>query len=207
MNPNSRLWLCKTNLENDYKNTLTFSSKNNQRNYFIGDPSDPTSHGTSTKMYSDYTYLRIENAIKVDDFIENIDTNNYAVILNNSKYYYYFITSMEYIDDTTTKIYIELDVMQTYFFDINYNNTFVEREHVVDDTPGAHTIPEGLETGDYIGNSSQLIEPRGTDYIIFQVILDTEVDPSDPWASVPTRYGGVYSGTEYRIFDITNAGR
>ena len=209
MNPNSKLWLCKTNLENDYKNTLTFSSKNSQRNYFIGDPTDPTSQGTSTKMYSDYTYLRIESAIKVDDFIENINTNNYAVILNNSKYYYYFITSMEYIDDTTTKIYIELDVMQTYFFDINYNNTFVEREHVADDTVGKHTIPEGLETGDYIGDAGSYLEQSTgpSDYIIFQVIIDTTPDPSDPWDAPTTRYGGVFSGTEFRVFDITNAGR
>lgn len=206
MNPNSKLWLCKTKLERDYRNTLTFSTKNAQRNYFIGDPSNPSDYGVSTKRYNDFTYLRIENAIKVDEFIENIDTNNYAVILNDTKYYYYFITSMDYIDETTTKIHIELDVMQTYFFDIVYNNTFVEREHVADDTAGLHTLPEGLETGDYIGSDAITIE-GGTDYIIFQVINETSPNPNDPWESVPTQYGGVYSGTEFMIFDLTNAGR
>ena len=209
MNPNSRLWLCKTNLENDYKNTLTFSSKANQRNYFVGDPTDPTSHGVSTKMYTDYTYLRIENAIKVDDFIETIDTNNYLVILNNNKYYYYFITSMDYIDEQTTKIHIELDVMQTYFFDITYTNTFVEREHVVNDTAGNHTIPEGLETGEYIcGSSGQMasstfIEGSGLTSltkwaIVMQVVPDSEIfDQTD---IITRTYGGVYSGCMFIAF-------
>lgn len=202
MNPNSRLWLCKTKLENDYKNTLTFSTKNAQRNYFIGDPSDPSSYGTSTKMYSDYTYLRIENAIKVDDFIENIDTNNYAVILNNNKYYYYFITSMDYIDDSTTKIHIELDVMQTYFFDITYNNTFVEREHVVDDTAGKHTIPEGLETGEYIGSNGTTlpVDTYAKSNIVIQVVYD-----SDIFGSINNVYNGVFSGTLFMIADVENA--
>lgn len=209
MNPNSRIWLCKTNLENDYRNTLTFSTKNAQRNYFIGDPSDPTSYGTSTKSYSEYTYLRIEQAIKVDDFIENIDTNNYLVLLNNNKYYYYFITSMDYIDEETTKIHIELDVMQTYFFDINYNQTFVEREHVADDTVGKHTIPEGLETGEYIVGSSGLLasstfvdtnltNPWSKWAIVMQVIPDTDIFESADITN--TYYGGVYSGCMFICF-------
>ena len=202
MNPNSKLWLCKTNLENDYKNTLTFASLTGQRNYFLGDPTDPTSHGVSTKMYSDYTYLRIENAIKVDDFIENINTNNYLVLQNNNKYYYYFITSMDYIDEQTTKIHIELDVMQTYFFDINYTNTFVEREHVTDDTAGKHTIPEGLETGDYIAGDTYYFadEDNMVNNIVFQVVYNDELD-----TSLYTQYGGIFSGCLYMVMDPGNA--
>ena len=202
MNPNSRLWLCKTNLENDYKNTLTFSSKNAQRNYFIGDPSDPADFGVSTKSYSEYTYLRIEQAIKVDDLIDNIDTNNYLVLINNNKYYYYFITSMDYIDEETTKIHIELDVMQTYFFDIEYKQTFIEREHVTDDTAGKHTIPEGLDTGDYIGSDEVEIEESTSSRksnIIAQVIYE------DSFGTTNSEYGGVFSGTLYLSLTAANA--
>lgn len=203
MNPNSKLWLCKTNLENDYKNTLTFSTRNDQRNYFIGNPLDPTSYGVSTKNYTEYTYLRIENAIKVDDFIESIDTNNYLVLLNNNKYYYYFITSMDYIDEQTTKIHIELDVMQTYFFDIEYKQTFVEREHVTDDTAGKHTIPEGLETGEYIGGDTHYFadEDNMNSYIIFQVTYFGDLPTGDTYSM----YGGVFSGCIFMAMDATNA--
>lgn len=202
MNPNSRLWLCKCDLENDYKNTLTFSNRNAQRNYFIGDPSDPSSTGVSTKGYVEYTYLRKEQAIKVDDLIDIINTNNYLVLINNNKYEYYFITRMEYIDDQTTKIHIELDVMQTYFFDIEYKQTFVEREHVTDDTPGKHTIPEGLETGEYIAGDSYYLtdEDNMVNNIVLQVVYNDELD-----TSLYTQYGGVFSGCLYMIMNPENA--
>ena len=32
--PQGQIYLCKTPLENDYKNQLTFSNKTNQLNYF-----------------------------------------------------------------------------------------------------------------------------------------------------------------------------
>lgn len=198
MNPNSRLWLCKCDLENDYKNTLTFSNRNAQRNYFIGDPSDPSSTGVSTKGYVEFTYLRKEQAIKVDDLIDNINTNNYLVLINNNKYEYYFITRMEYIDGETTKIHIELDVMQTYLFDIEYKQTFVERKHVTDDTPGKHTIPEGLETGEYVCNSTYSLTDDAPVNIVFQVIYD------NTFPNLQYQYGGVFSGTCFLIFDIPN---
>lgn len=206
MNPQSRIWLCKSNLENDYKNTLTFSSINAQRNYFIGNPSDPTDTGISTKSYSEYTYLRLEQAIKVDDLIDNIDTNNYLVLINNNKYYYYFITSMDYIDEETTKIHIELDVMQTYFFDIEYKQTFVEREHVTDDTPGKHTIPEGLETGEYICGNTGIFDYKSPLSPVFNdwAIVMAVTPDSDLFPSVNNRwYGGVFAGTVFIEFSGT----
>lgn len=191
MNPNSRLWLCRTNLENDYKNTLTFSSLQNQQNYFLEQ---------ATKSYTDYTYLRLERYIKVDDLIDNIDSNNYLVLLNNSKYYYYFITSMEYIDDFTTRINIELDVIQTYFFEINYKQTFIEREHVTDDIAGNHTIPEGLETGDFIVNSSGTFgnhwDGIGRSYGVILALTDGDYNDT-------SYFGGIYSGlTNYYFHDF-----
>lgn len=206
-NPQSRLWLCKTDLENDYKNTLTFSSLDAQRNYFIGNPLDPTDFGVSTKSYTEFTYLRLEQFIKVNDFIEDIDTNNYLVLINDSKYYYYFITSMEYIDDSTTRINIELDVMQTYFFDIEYKNTFVEREHVTDDTVGKHTIPEGLETGEYIIGTSGVLDLNPAVFEEQSIVMAVTLDP-DFFPDIDTiYYGGCYSGTVYLEFSGVNLGQ
>ena len=47
---------------------------------------------------------------------------------------------------------IETDVWQSWMFDITFKNSFIEREHVNDDTFGLHTVPEGLDTGEYIIN-------------------------------------------------------
>lgn len=198
--PNSRLWLCTCNLENDYKNTLTFASKEAQRNYFIGDPKVFGDTGISRVRFSEFTYLRREKAIEVYSFVEDIETNNYLVLINDEKYYYYFITSMEYMDDQVTRIHIDLDVMQTYFFDIEYNQTFVEREHVTDDTLGKHTIPEGLETGEYIVGTSGNVDLNPSVFkeeaIVMAVTLDDELFPDigAVW------YGGCFSGTVYVAF-------
>lgn len=199
--PNSRLWLCTCNLENDYKNTLTFASKEAQRNYFIGDPNVFGDTGISRVRFSEFTYLRKEKAIDVYSFVEDIETNNYLVLINDEKYFYYFITSMEYMDDQVTRIHIELDVMQTYFFDIEYKQTFVEREHVTDDTAGNHTIPEGLETGDYMGSTDFAIEESNVTNIVMQIIYD----PDKSWPTLNCQYGGVFSGTLYVVADIENA--
>ena len=60
---------------------------------------------------------------------------------------------MEYVSDTLTNIYIEEDYYQTWMFDLTFKKSFVEREHVSDDTIGLHTVSEGLETGEFITNS------------------------------------------------------
>ena len=192
MEPQSRIWLCKCNLENDYRNSLTFASRTTQQNYFLG---------LSTLSFNDFTYLRKERFIKVDRFVEDIDTYNYLVLLNKSKYYYYFITSMEYIDDQTTRINIELDVIQTYYFDIEYKTTFVEREHVTDDTVGKHTLPESLETGEYMGSTSFSLDYDATGNIVLQVIYDPDFLPT----SLECQYGGVFSGTVFLTADVENA--
>lgn len=41
-----------------------------------------------------------------------------------------------------TELVLELDVMQTWYFDYSLKQCFVEREHVSDDTIGAHINPE-----------------------------------------------------------------
>lgn len=202
MNPNSKLWLCKCDLENDYRNTLTFASATAQRNYFVGDPNDSSSYGIATKMYNEFTYLRLEHAIKVDDLIDNIDTNNYLVLLNNSKYYYYFITSMEYIDSETTKIHIELDVMQTYLFDIVYKPTFVEREHVVDDVAGKHTIPEGLETGEFVSYNSGNFGTRWTqNSYTMGVVIALVFKADEDYGLTYSKYGGIFQGSVFLFCD------
>jgi hypothetical protein len=48
-----------------------------------------------------------------------------------------------------TLITIKTDVYQTWMFNIVWKRSFIEREHVSDDTLGFHTIPENLETGPY----------------------------------------------------------
>lgn len=145
--PQGIVSLCKTPLENDYKNQLTFANANAQQTYFLT---------TVQQNVSDYTYIKKDGVIKVGINIDSIIQCNYLFYRNvgfTTRYYYCFITKMEYVNENCTAIYFETDCFQTWQFDLVYKASFVEREHVNDDTIGLHTVPEDLETGEYICNS------------------------------------------------------
>ena len=138
--------LLNTPLNNDYQHTYYFGSKTQQLTYF-------KNHFSVMKVYNYCSYQRKEKRICVPDHIDNLSNYNYVLYNNQdstSKYYFAFITKMEYVNSECTNIYIEIDVIQTYMFDYQVGMSFVEREHVNDDTIGKHTIPENLETGEYI---------------------------------------------------------
>ena len=142
--PQGQLYLCKTKLENDYKNQLTFSNATAQLNYF---------NSVIQHTFDNYTYIKKDNVVQVGKNIDEIIDCNYLFYKNTgftNKWYFCFITNMEYVNENCTRITFETDCYQTWLFQIEYKQSFVEREHVNDDTIGLHTIPENLETGDYI---------------------------------------------------------
>lgn len=192
--PQGQVYLCKTPLENDYKNQLTFSNKTSQLNYF---------NTTIQKSFNEYTYIKKDNVIRVSENIDKIRTCNYLFYRNNGfvdengnvRVFYCFITNMEYINENATAITFETDVFQTWQFDIEYKRCFVEREHVNDDTVGLHTIPENLETGEYQIAS----EVDNTDLQDVCPVVATTVTPNNE--NVYGSYcGNRYEALGYYIF-------
>lgn len=198
--PQGQIYLCKTPLENDYKNQLTFASKSAQSSYFLN---------TVVKSFDDNTYIHKDGGVKINCNAEEIRTCNYMFYQNtgfDNRIYYCFITSIDYISENSTLVRFETDCFQTWYFDLVYKPCFIEREHVSNDTIGLHTVPEGLETGEYIANNRQNIAPNpddinwgsgytyeGNQYLIaFQVSELTESIYSV--ANVPQNYNGIYSG-------------
>lgn len=55
----------------------------------------------------------------------------------SNKWFYAFIDGMKYINDSMTEISISTDVWQTWQFDLEFMESFVEREmiNVSDDIP------------------------------------------------------------------------
>lgn len=207
--PEGEIYLCKTPLENDYKNQLTFSNLTSQYNYFAS---------KIFKTLDNYTYIKKDNIIKVGFPIDEIIGCNYLFYRNlgfSNKWYYCFITNMEYVNENCTSITFETDVWQTYQFNITYNPCFVEREHVNDDTIGLHTIPENLETGDYIIDNKIKKNGYGKNNICF--ILATTVYPyitqeDGKWvisggnAAPCNVYNSNLSGLEYFWYNNTTLG-
>ena len=201
--PQGQVYICKTPLENDYKNQLTFATKIAQENYF---------NSTIIKSLDNYTYIKKDNVIKVGINIDEIIDCNYLFYRNtgfSNKIYYCFITKMEYINENCTAITIETDCFQTWYFDIRYKKCFVEREHVNDDTIGAHTIPEGLETGDYVDQYVNNDEMSGLNFLtkgghspyVVLAVSETGLDVALPDGS--RIYNNVYSGLIFLTFPST----
>lgn len=144
--PQTKIRLLKSPIEIDYNNELTFNNITNQTNYFLSLP--------YVEM-DECSYQRKEERIRFDKSFDKLIGFNYCMYQNedySNKWFYAFINRIEYVDDECSYVYITTDVYQSWMFDYQMKASYIEREHVSDDTIGLHTIPEGLETGDYISN-------------------------------------------------------
>lgn len=199
--PQSSIKLVKCKLEKDYKNTFTFSSLSNQTTYFNG-------LTTKTIGNNNYAYVRKDGAVEVDEPIDTLIQYNYMYYTNtgfSNKRFYCFIDRLEYVNENCTRIFFHTDVFQTWYFQIEWNRCFVEREHVNNDSIGANTVPEDLETGEYISCDLQPTESHQPTCVF--VVAVTEL----LFTSYTTLNQAVPSGLYYigvrdlsDINDITN---
>lgn len=134
-------------METTYDHTLYFDSVGKQVDYFMG----LTKYTMSNQSYQRYD----RGAMRVERKADDLYDCNYIMFQNTNygnKWFYAFITSVEYVNNITSTIYYQIDVMQTWYFDYQLKECFVEREHSVSDAIGSNLVPENLETGDYVSN-------------------------------------------------------
>jgi hypothetical protein len=191
-------------LDKSYKNTLYFADEAAQIAYF---------EGKAKFSEADLYYQRKDNTIKFPRQYDEIMTCNYVMYKNtaySNKWFYAFITKMEYLNDGVTLITIETDVIQTWMWDYHVLASFVEREHVDDDTIGSNTVPEGLETGEYVCDGLSTNTELQDLSIVIGVTLDINdyTNQAGDWntskefkPSYGEIYNGIYSGIKY--FAIT----
>ena len=200
--PNTNIRILKNiPLNNDYLNTLYWSNKNNQTNYFI----------SKTKYnLTKQSFQRRENGVcRVEVDIGGLYDCNYIMFQNPSfsnKWFYAFITNVEYLNNNNSLIRFEIDDMQTWYFDWSFGNCFIERQHTKSDNIGSNLVPENLELGEYV-----LRPPKSTnftnDYKIcvaatFKVNWDSAgVAILSLEDSAGGTYNGVYSGLYLNYVD------
>lgn len=146
--PDTEIYLIHFNVTKEHQ--LTFPNYQSQIGFF---QTLAQNHGVRLQPSS---YQRQDYKIRFPAWIDEIENYNYCFFNNPSysnKWYFCYITNMEYKNDGLTDVTIKIDVFQTYQFDFIYKNSYIEREHVNDDTRGKNTVPEGLETGEYFVNS------------------------------------------------------
>ena len=137
---------------------------------------------------------------------------NYLALQNPSysnKWFFAFIDEVEYINNGTTRIHYTIDEFSTWFDYWQKQTCFVVREHVNDDTVGANTVPEMLETGEYICNSHLKADSMGQQVNTLSFIMASTCEPIAGEAKdtvAPTgKYNGIYTGLTYYRYDTTDA--
>lgn len=111
--------------QKDYKHTIDFESKNEQKKYFS------TEFNKKGKSFSDFLYIDEYQKIIVEGAKGKFDGYNYLSFVNgdSDRTFYCFIDRFEYVSEDSTAIYFTVDVMQTYMFDYTLKESYVERMH------------------------------------------------------------------------------
>lgn len=202
--PNSKVKLLKCPLKLDQNNEMTFTNATAQFNYF----------NSLTKLeYDNLTYIRKDGVLRIETDDDNTTSGvvtyedllgyNFCMYQNThfkDKWFYAYITEVNWINPSLTELKIETAYFQTWQFDLVFKDSFIEREHVNDDTLGKHTIAENLETGEYINASSTELYNGNSTYICVGVteVLEDIVDALS-YNPRNSQYNGIYSGIKYLL--------
>lgn len=182
MTPNTSLYICRgIPWNSDYSHVRLFASANAANTYII-------SKAAYTK--TQYSYISKSKQIRVDGMADQYRDCNYIAWKNtgySNKWFYGFITDVVYLADNTCLISFDYDIFQTWFYDTTVNPSYVEREHVNDDTIGANTVPENVVMGDpvNVASSNNYIPHKWYMYAtqVFDEITQAGFAPIEPGAT------------------------
>ena len=153
--PNSTIYLLKNvPLDNTYTDTLWFENANAQWTHF------KTRVDTEGGLiFRANTYQRVDRGIcRLQVNADDIYNYNYMMFQNTNygnKWFYAFINSVDYVNNAVAQINYEIDEMQTWAFDYQLGQCYVEREHSATDVAGDNLQPEPVELGQYVVDSWQ----------------------------------------------------
>jgi hypothetical protein len=158
-------------------------------------PSEPIRVNIPHNRAIKYNYLRAKNPVQPvpgNDEIKN---------------YYYFILDVRYIAPNTTELVLQLDVWQTYIYDITLGRCYVERGHVgianqkQFDNYGRDylTVPEGLDIGsEYTEVALRQVNPMNFNNADIMVVSTTDLLAESGTVANPvltSAPGSIISGT------------
>lgn len=209
--PNSEVYILKNvPLEPSFDHTIWFDSPEQQATAF-------TTYALAF-YFNKVSYQRYPRPyITLDKTADDLFDCNYMMFRNTSygtKWFYAFITQIEYISNTTSRIYYTIDPMQTYLFDVNVGECFVEREHAMTDAIGDNLNPESFELGEYVYDADYF--PNlflKANYVICILATWKAVYEDNKWVIKDASTGGVggvdsgiYTGLTKNLFtyDLSN---
>ncbi len=174
--PQTAIRLLSVPIESDYHNTLWFPDRTTQTNYFLG---------KTIKTFENYNYVKKNNTIVVEGEVDLLYNCNYIMYQNNNftnKWFYAFINRTEWASNNSVRLYVSTDVIQTWFFDITYYQSYVERCHSDTDIAGDNIVPEDFGNagnGGYYQVGSQDLTPNWVTVFATTDYSGTPLPPTD----------------------------
>lgn len=180
--PSTNLRLLNVPLESGYTDTLWFPDVTTQTNYFLG---------KVVRQINDFNFIKKDNTITVNGNVESFYNCNYIMYQNanfSNKWFYAFIDRVEWASNSSTRLYCSTDAIQSWFFDITYYQSFIERQHSTTDVAGDNIVPEPFTPARPCQNVIAEYDLRPNLITVFAT-CDTSGGGLDG-----TRISGVYSG-------------
>lgn len=168
--PNSIVCVLKgVSLDSSYNHTVLYSTA-------LAQAQDLVSYLYA--QFDQQSYQRVnKNKIRVARKADDLYNCNYLMFRNTAygdKWFYAFIDSIDYINDHCSEIQYTIDVIQTWWFEFDLGDCFIEREHSQTDVAGDNTVPENFELGDKVIVSATNIRfQRWYGAIISTVLMPT----------------------------------
>lgn len=197
--PTSNIYIGTVPFDSSYRHVHYIKDRTAQQSHFL-------SLCPNVLRRDDYTYQRLDDSVVVPFNAETLYGYNYCMFQNQNygdRWFYSFIKSIEYVNPQSSRLHLETDVMQTWFPDCTVKSCMVEREHVNDDSIGAHIKEEGLDPGELIvgyysfDNQNQYLYP----------VVASAVEPLKDGTYMNVggdTYMGVYSGCSLSVFTNVN---
>lgn len=180
----TRVSLLNVPWNNDYRDVVKFEDRDALNTYIA-------SQENADYVINDIAYAKAGQPIRIDLPFNKVYRFNYLRASNPaqpvpgsdvSRDFYYFITDVRYLAPNTTEIVVQLDIFQTFIYDVTFGNCYIERGHIGIANENAFngygrdylTVPEGLD----IGSEYRVITKRD-EYVVMATQFSGGADPYD----------------------------
>lgn len=198
--PSTSIYIGTVPFDSSYRHVYYIPDRQQQESYFL-------SCCPNELRRNDYTYQRLQNAVVVPFNAEELYGYNYCMFKNanyGNRWFYSFIADIEYVSENSSRLYLKLDIFQTWFPDCEVPACNVEREHVNDDSIGAHIRDEGFSVGE------MKVQYSVYDYLTLWLAVASAAEPLNDGTYVNVagdNYQKLPSGTSVTVFDpVTQMG-
>ena len=215
--PGSRIVLCSVPWDSEYQDAVKFPNESARDVYF---------NSLDSASFENSSYMPLNQPVCVALPYSSAYKYNYCFIDNsklptenefNNKIYYYFITETEYVNPSTTRLYLQLDVFTTYQFDFTFGIGYCERGHVamcnepsltgsvVESMRNYLDDDEGLNVGSEMINYRTDVYSLQTGDVSDYVSIVSTADLTQPFGTIdsPSLHtaaggyvGGIFSGCD-----------